>query len=300
MLKDWKIATKLNILLVFISAVIVVLSGFFLSVLLRHNAEEVVSEKALLLIETMGSIRNYTSTQVNPKLASRLEIDKEFLPQTVPAYSAREVFEDFRNQGDYRDFFYKEATLNPTNTRDKADDFETQVIKKFRENPNLEQDSGFRSFAGGDVFYIARPLSVSKESCLRCHSTPQAAPKSQLATYGRENGFGWKLNEIVGVKMISVPANRILQNAQKLQNSVTTILVVCLLIAIILINAFMKITVTKPLTKMAQLAQRISTGDLSQEFKHPFNDEMGLLAASLNRMKVSLEIAMDMLTSDSE
>ncbi|MGB5772211.1 MAG: HAMP domain-containing protein [Crocosphaera sp.] len=51
---------------------------------------------------------------------------------------------------------------------------------------------------------------------------------------------------------------------------------------------------------MAQLAQRISTGDLTQEFAHPFNDEMGILAASLNRMKVSLDIAMKMLSSDTE
>ena len=51
---------------------------------------------------------------------------------------------------------------------------------------------------------------------------------------------------------------------------------------------------------MAQLAQRISSGDLSNDIAHPYNDEMGMLAASLNRMKVSLDIAMSMLNSETE
>ena len=200
----------------------------------------------------------------------------------------------------YKDFFYKEAPLNPTNLRDKADEFEAKIVEKFRNDKSLEQVSGFRSFNSGDIFYIARPLEVSKESCLRCHSTPDVAPKSLLTTYGRENGFNWKLHEIVGAQMILVPADAVFESAKKLQVSVTSILIVCLALAIILINFFLRFSVTTPLKKMAQLAQRISTGDLSKEFAHPYNDEMGMLAASLNRMKVSLDIAMSMLNSETE
>lgn len=249
-LTNLKIATKLNLLLVIISVITIGLSGGVLSLVLSHNAERVVTDKALVLMETMSAVRNYTSTRINPELAPRLETDNLFLPQTVPAYSAREVFEYFREQGGYKDFFYKEATLNPTNLRDKADQFEAKVIEKFRENKSLKQTSGFRSFNSGDVFYIARPISVSKESCLRCHSTPSAAPKSLLTTYGKENGFNWQLHEIVGAQMILVPANRILENARRLHKSVTTIILFCLFLAIIIINFFLKVTVTNPLKKM--------------------------------------------------
>lgn len=300
LLKNLKIATKLNVLLTVIAVITVFLSGGVLSLILSHNAEGVVTDKALVLMETMSAVRNYTSTRVNPELASRLETDYQFLPQTVPAYSAREVFEYFREQGGYKDFVYKEATLNPTNLRDKADEFEAKIVEKFRNDESLEQVSGFRSFNSGDIFYIARPLEVSKESCLRCHSTPDVAPKSLLTTYGRENGFNWKLHEIVGAQMILVPADAVFESAKKLQVSVTSILIVCLALAIILINFFLRFSVTTPLKKMAQLAQRISTGDLSKEFAHPYNDEMGMLAASLNRMKVSLDIAMSMLNSETE
>jgi HAMP domain-containing protein len=300
MLKTLRLGTKLNLLLLSIFILVVILSGLFLSIILGRNAEQIVTDQALILIETMSSVRNYTSTQVNPELSSRLETEDQFLPQTVPGYSAREVFEGLRTRPEYEDFFYKEATLNPTNLRDKADEFETKIVNNFRNQSGLKQATGFRSLPGGDIFYIARPISVSKESCLRCHSSPEIAPKSQLATYGDQHGFGWKLNEIVGTQMISVPASTVFNSARRLQFLVIGILSIFLLLTIVLINLFLRKTVTNPLKKMSQVAQRVSTGDLSGEFKHSAEDEIGILAASLNRMKVSLEIAMNMLSSDSE
>lgn len=300
MLRNLKLGAKLNLLLLSIFLLIVASSGLFLSIILERNAEQLVADKANLLIETMLSVRNYTSTQVNPELAPRLETEDQFLPQTVPGYSAREVFEGLRKHPEYQDFFYKEATLNPTNLRDKADQFETTIVEAFRNQTDLKEKTGFRSLPGENIFYIARPISISKESCLRCHSTPELAPKSQIATYGDQNGFGWKLHEIVGAQIISVPASKVLNAARQLQFVVIGILSAFLLLAVILINLFLKVTVTNPLKEMAQLAKKVSTGDMTGEFQHKANDEIGILAASLNRMKVSLEIAMDMLKSESE
>nr|WP_293095528.1 HAMP domain-containing protein [Moorena sp. SIO3I6] len=55
---------------------------------------------------------------------------------------------------------------------------------------------------------------------------------------------------------------------------------------------------TKPLKQMAQLAKEVSTGNMAGEFDHDSDDEIGILAKSLNRMKVSLEMAMNMLNSE--
>lgn len=300
MLRNLKLSGKLNLLLLVIFMVVVAISGLLLSVILERNAQQVITDKAFLLIETMGAVRNYTSTEVNPELAPRLETEDQFLPQTVPGYSARQVFEGLREREDYRDFFYKEATLNPTNLRDKADQFETTLVEDFRNQSDLKEKTGFRSLPGGDIFYIARPIAVSQQSCLRCHSTPDVAPKSQLATYGNKNGFGWKLNEIVGAKIVSVPAAKVFERARKLQITVIGLITVSFLLAIVMINLFLRWTITNPLRKMSQLAKQVSTGDMSVEFQYQYNDEIGILAASLNRMKVSLQIAMNMIESDSE
>jgi HAMP domain-containing protein len=298
MLKNLKLASKFNLLLLGIFLLVVSLSSLILSVILERYTEQVITGKALLLIETMGAVRDYTSNQINPELAPRLETEEQFLPQTVPGYSAREVFEGLRTRPDYREFFYKEATLNPTNLRDKADSFEAEIVEAFRQDKNLKEKTGFRSLPSGDIFFIARPLVVSKESCLRCHSSPSVAPKSQLVTYGDRNGFGWQLNEIVGAKMISVPASRVSDRAKKLQLIVLGLLTAFLLGTIGVINLFMRKTVTNPLQKMSRMAQQVSTGDMSPEFEYKYNDEIGILAASLNRLKISLQIAMNMLDEE--
>lgn len=298
MFKNLKLGTKLNLLLLLIFLGVVGTSGLALSKILGDNAKEKVASQAFLLLETMSSVRDYTAAQINPELAPRLEKEDWFLPQTVPAYSAREVFEKLRKREQYSNFFYKEATLNPTNPRDKADAFETDVVEKFRKQSELKEVTGFRSLPSGEIFYVARPLVISEQSCLRCHSTPEQAPKSQITTYGRDNGFGWKLNEIIGAKVISVPASAVFNEARRLQVLVIGSLSVFFLLAMIMINLFLKFAVTNPLKRMAQLSKQVSTGDMKGEFEHPAHDEIGILAASLNRMKVSLEMAMNMLNTD--
>lgn len=265
--------------------------------MLQNYAEQVIADRALMLMETMSSIRNYTSTQIQPELSSRLETEEVFLPQTVPAYSAREVFEDLRNHEEYSQFFYKEATLNPTNLRDKADSFETGIVESFKSSSE-SQKQGFRSIPGGEMFYIARPLKIEKESCLRCHSKPENAPASLIASYGDNNGFGWQLNEIVGAQIISVPADRVFETAKQLRYLVIGKILIILLAAVVLLNLFLKFTVTDPIKKMSHLSKKLSMGDMDTEFEQKTNDEIGILAASLNRLKVSMKMAMDMLEND--
>jgi HAMP domain-containing protein len=294
-LNRFKLSEKLNLILLIIILIVIGINGLVLSQVLQKNAEREVASNAALLIETMGAVRDYTSNQVNPELAPRLETEDQFLPQTVPGYSAREVFENLRKREQYNDFFYKEATLNPTNLRDKADKFESTVVEQFRQQPKLKELSGFRSFAGGDIFYVARPIPVSTQSCLRCHSTPEAAPKSQLTTYGRDNGFNWKLNEIVGAKIVSVPSSKVLADARRLQILVIGILAVGFLIALVILNLFLRFSIIKPIMDMSQWSKQVSTGNMHAEFEHPAKDEIGILANSVNRLKVSLEMAMNML-----
>ncbi|MBD2101056.1 DUF3365 domain-containing protein [Leptolyngbya sp. FACHB-261] len=292
MLKDAKLGTKFNLFLmtVFIGGILV--SGIALSRVLEQAAQQEMTSRALLLIQSMNSVRTYTSEHINPLLAPRVETEPTFTPETVPAYAATEVFEDLRKNSDYSNFFYKEATLNPTNLRDKADDFEAKLVERFRSEPGLKELSGFRSLPGTESFYIARPLAITKESCLQCHSTPEAAPKSQITTYGTENGFGWKLNEIVAAQVISVPSGEILNNAQRSLSLVMGILIAIFTIVILLINLLLRRTIIRRIRRMSKVAHEVSTGKMDIDFVDDTNDEIGALSKAFGRMKSSYEIAM--------
>jgi HAMP domain-containing protein len=293
-LKNLKLGQKFTLLLVLVFLGGVLASSLALSSVLNRSTQGQLTTKALMLMETMNSIRAYTNDHIQPELAARLEA--EFLPESVPAYSAREVFETFRLNPDYSDFFYKEATINPTNLRDKADDFEAELVGEFRQRPDDSSEvSGFRSTPAGDLFYIARPIKITNQNCLVCHSTPDAAPASMIERYGPANGFGWQMNEIVGAQVISVPAEQVVQGARQSLVLILGIFIIAFAIAIILVNLWLKRLVVRPLNRMAQVAEAVSMGDTEAEFTQDSQDEVGKLAEAFNRMRLSLQMAMQRL-----
>lgn len=295
MFQNLKLGTKLNLILVVIFLSTIISCGSLLSHILENKVEREVANKAFLAIETMNSVRDYTSNQIQPELSGRLETEMAFLPETVPAYSAREVFENLRTIPQYQDFTYKEAALNPTNLKDKADEFETTLVEKFRQNNNLNQLAGFRTISDRNFYYVARPLAVDKVSCLQCHSLPENAPRSLINTYGDRNGFNWQLNEIVAAQMVSVPATQVFAAANQLQWSIVGVISLFFLIAIAAINAFMRLAIVRPIQKMSHLSTQVSTGNLNAQFTHDSKDEIGILAKALDRMKISLQMAMQMI-----
>ncbi len=294
-IKNLNLEAKFNVFLAIVFIVGSIVSGSLLFKVLEQSAEAEVSSKAELIVQTMNSVRDYTSGNIAPLLNPRLETEQAFIPETVPAFSATEVFQRLRKNDAYRSFFYKEATLNPTNLRDKVDSFENTLVERFRNEAGTKEISGFRDLPGGKIFYIAHPLQVKKESCLRCHSTPERAPKSQINTYGSDNGFGWKLGEIVATQVISVPAEEVINNAQDSFKLIMGILVALFASILLTVNYLLRRAVIRPIRKMARTAESVSLGQMDSEFEHKSQDEIGLLAAAFNRMKSSLEISMSLL-----
>ncbi|GAA6615362.1 DUF3365 domain-containing protein [Scytonema sp. NUACC26] len=291
MLEHLNLRQKLTILLSIVVVVGLSLGGLALSTVLKHNARQEITATALLIMETMTSVREYTNQQVNLELADKLAVD--FVPQSVPAYSAREVFENLRKRKtEYGDLFYKEATLNPTNLRDKADSFETQIVEQFRKNQKLKQLDGFRELPGGSIFYIARPLAVTESKCLVCHSTFNVAPKTMIERYGTVNGFGWKLNEIIGAQIISVPASKVIQKTQQSSVWILGIVSIMFIAVTILVNIFLNRQILRPLKHITRIAEEVSMGHMDMNFQNVSNDEIGKLVKAFNRMKLSLEMAM--------
>ena len=235
-------------------------SGLILSAAIRQKVEGQTVQQAEILIQTMNAVRTYTSSKVNPQLADELAESSTFIPETVPAYSAREVFEEFRSEDTYKDFLYKEATLNPTNPKDQADKFETQIINRFRENVELNKLKGYRTVDGQKRLYISRPLTVTNESCLECHGSPSAAPDSMIATYGSENGFGWKLGETIAAQTVYLPSSQVSSEGNRHLLLVVAIFSGVFAVVISVISRLLKTTVIHPLGQLNKLIRDISLG----------------------------------------
>lgn len=293
-LQKLKLGQKFTLLLLFVFLGGILVSGLALSSVLNNSAEAQLTAQALMLMETMNSVRSYTVEEVGPELEDRLAT--EFLPESVPAYSANQVFNVFRSNPAYEEFAYREAALNPTNLEDKADGFEASLVDYFREKPDEEELHGVRRrFPLNDQFYIARPIRITKASCLACHSTPDAAPASMIKLYGPNNGFGWKLNEVVGAQIIAVPANHVFRTAIKSLVLILSIFILVFALAIYCVNFWLKRYVVRPINRMSEVAEVVSMGDTAAEFSQNSQDEVGKLAESFNRMRMSLQMAMNRL-----
>jgi HAMP domain-containing protein len=289
-----KLLLKFNLVFVLVFAIGLAATGYVSWTLLARNAREEIAQSARLLMDTALAARAYTSSQVNPLLETQMKYT--FLPQSVPAYSATEVFNDLRKK--HTEYGYKEAVLNPTNPRNRAVDWEADIITQFRGNKEWTEVIGDRDTPTGRSFYVARPIRIANPACLRCHSTVDAAPKTMLERYGPANGFGWTLNDVVGAQIISVPTRVPLERAkQAFTVFMSSIAAVFVVIGVVL-NAMLWAMVIRPIGKLSQFADRVSLGELEiAEFKRKSNDEIGVLARSIGRMRTSMVQAMKMLDS---
>lgn len=290
------LSTRFTLILSGVFLVGIALGGMVYWRALQNRAQEEIAAQGLLLIETMNAVRGYTTQNVRPLLADELESSPEFISETVPAYSARAVFENFRNQLDFSTYLYKEATPNPTNPLDKADDFEADLLTQLSSGETSGQLSGFRELNGERLFYIARPLTIGSDSCLQCHSTPEQAPASLLATYGDQGGFGWELGQVIAVQVIYVPADEVFNAALRNFSLVMGVFVVMFALVIVLSNFLLKRYVIQPVYVLSGLADKISADEnyanelestaLRSITKRP--DELGSLAQVFRKMAVDV------------
>lgn len=295
MLGRLKLGSQFTFLLALVFLAGILLSGITLWNTLRHAAEEEITTRASILMETIDSARNYTIHHVSPLLQNSLNTKSTFLPEAIPAFAAREIFERFRDLPDYHGFFYKEAAPNPSNIRDRADRFETEIVEQFRRQPDLSELSGYRKTAGSTLFYIARPLAMKEPSCLQCHGKPADAPKGQIAIYGDRTGFGWKLDEVVATQMIYVPADEVFAHSRRNMVPVMSIFTAMFAVAVLSINRWLKRRVIQPLKQLTAIAHQVSTSPITAQQVGAFDvpeiakvaqrgDEPGQLARTFQDM----------------
>ena len=182
---------KFNLVLSVVFLIGLVVTGMVSRSLLQQNARAEVVRNAELMMESALAIRAYTVSHVKPLLDVALL--EKFLPETVPAFAATETLNKLKDK--YPDYIYKEATLNPINPRDRAMDWEADLIQAFRNSTNTKFLVGERDSSTGRMLYIAHPIQIKNAACLACHHTPETSPPTMLQLYGPANGFGWKLDE---------------------------------------------------------------------------------------------------------
>jgi protein-histidine pros-kinase len=282
---------KFNLVLLAVFVAGLAVTGYVSYELLHRNAREEVLRNAGVMMEAALSMRSYTVGQVRPNLA--VDPDK-FLPQSVPAFGATEIMTLLRKK--YPDYAYKEAALNPTNPRNRAVEWENDIVNAFRNDPAQAEISGIRETPTGRSLYLARPFQIKDPACLSCHTNAEMAPASMVKIYGPNNGFGWKLNEVIGAQIVSVPMNLPIRNANHAFVTFMSSLTVVFAVLFVILNMMLSALIVQPITQLSRAADQISKGRLdAAAFPEGGKDEVSQLGQAFNRMRRSLEKAIALI-----
>jgi HAMP domain-containing protein len=273
------------------------LAGVSAYEILTKNALEDSLQNARIIIETASAIRTYTDKRIAPLLEQQMKV--EFLPPSIPFFAAQANLKLIRER--LPDYTYREPTLNPINISDRAADWEADIINNFRADSKKEQMVFVRDTGEGQFLILARPLKVTDKNCLSCHSTPERAPATMIALYGGENGFGWKLGDVVGAQVVSIPMSAPLSQAYRTLFWLMAALAGTFIAMIIIAHLLLRALVVKPIRKISGMANDVSMGNLDvPEYVRDTNDEIGSLTQSFNRMRRSLQNAIKLLHEQAE
>ena len=123
MLRNRKLGDRFTILLTIIFAIGTIGGGILLTNIAQTETTKNIVMRAEMFIQSMNAFRDYNSQNIEPILERQLNTSPTFIRESIPPFATKTVLDIFRKHPEYRDFLYKEATLNPTNPLDLADEF---------------------------------------------------------------------------------------------------------------------------------------------------------------------------------
>jgi HAMP domain-containing protein len=288
---------------------------------LQARAEGEVASKGALLLEAMNAVRSYTNTHVVPLLQGGVIMGPadpargaagpgpvavggepaaaagggsdagKFIPESVPAYSAREVFSKMQESGKTTGFVYREVSLNPTNPLNRADEFESRLVQRMEGSTQAEY-AAFCDRAGQRFYYVAHPMRMTSERCLTCHGDPAAAPASMIAQYGAANGFGWKMNSVIAAQIVYVPADEVLRAALRSFWIMVGATILTLGLVLLMLNVLLRRDIIRPVRTLGLVAGKLSADQPIADFPQSSDltriavraDELGQTARLFRQM----------------
>ena len=150
------------------------------------------------------------------------------------------------------------------NPRDRAADWEADIVQRFRNDEHAREFIGERDTPMGKSLYLARPIR-SEPECEACHSLAAAAPPTLLARYGSDNGFGWQNKEVVGAQVVSVPFDTATANATAAFRALMVSLIAVFVAVFAAFNLVFHYLVLQPVRQIARVADALSVGNESSE-----------------------------------
>ena len=167
--------------------------------------ESEAQNRANLVLQFAKASRTYTKETLRPAVED--QTDDMVFEAMSSTFVSNGIVNVFREK--MPEYIYKQATLNPLNLNNKADDYEADLVAQFKDNPSLETLSGYRTVDHKEYYYTATPVLVEPK-CLKCHDSAQKVLATQpeiIERYGSDHGFDWIVGDTVAAQIVQIPTD---------------------------------------------------------------------------------------------
>lgn len=248
---------------------------------------ELQAERELsLLVDMVRAVRNVVREDTRPHFLPKGEVFPPVVSSTVMAKTVASKF--YRLQPDY---YIKIASDNPLNLENLPVPLEENLLDRFR-HTGEDGPLVVKGMVNGKNYLVSAAPAKSKDSCLICHGSPDAAPPEIVERYGRINGYYWTAGQVVGTTLVGVPIASVHENLIRDSAVVVGVLTVLFAGILLTVNLILRTTILKPLREITNAAHDVSRGALGNRLDIRRDDEIGDLAQSFELMRRSLELAM--------
>lgn len=203
----------IGFLIFFYLVILTLFYNFYEQLAMKDAKHEVTS-----ILRTTKALRHYVEETQKPiiyKLQDKGNLSKDYfdpkiLSSSFIASKMHERYKKIEYELGNKPYQYKLAATNPRSPKNKADEFETEILNKYR-NQEINEFSKIIEENGQKYFFSAIPIGANKESCMKCHGDPKDAPKDMIDIYGDKDGFFEKVGDIRAIISLKIPVSNILE-----------------------------------------------------------------------------------------
>ncbi|WP_440053149.1 methyl-accepting chemotaxis protein [Pseudoalteromonas sp. T1lg65] len=282
-----KLSTRLFSPLVVVLVIVLSILIFYVPSVTQNNAIKMAIASAESTVKQYKAIRGYYTKNVIKKVLTASELVPHFNHKNndkqipLPATFIHDISSEFAKQNIVSIKLYSPYPF-PNRANRQLDTFANRAWHELN-NDATKSFSSVETIAGEQVVRVAMADVMTEQACVNCHNSHPDTPKT-----------GWKLGDIRGVLEVQVPIDQQLQDANKLNLTIATLVSMTLLATVGLLFFLFRKLISSRLRHVHAALSDIADGDgdLRQRLVEEPKDEIGQIAVMFNRFVAQLSKTM--------
>lgn len=281
------LVTKFNLSLITIYLGSVLLTAPSVYYLTKKEVYDRAQQELTLMVDVVKSIQDFVATDLRPHFLK----EKIFYSPSFSGIVATTRIAKYLKQKQPQ-YYIKIASDNPLNKENLVQGMEQGLLEEFRGDRDLQSLSRV-GLIDGRSYLVSSAPKISKKGCLRCHGDPNTAPTDVTTSYGKQSGYGYRTDEVVGISLVGVPLVDIQGLTLERSMFVIGAITVIFTLLFFIVNLLVRRLILVPVLEISEVAKAVSKGDIHREINsNKRNDEIAELANSFELMRRSLLTAM--------